>query len=100
MMKKQLLLLVMMLLPMVANAADVVIDGIFYNLSQNNKTAEVAKGEYTGDVIIPTSITFGGTTYSVNKIGSGAFSSCKSLKSVSIPESVTHIGEQAFQYCI
>jgi len=101
-MKKQLLSLVMMSLSMVANAADVVIDGIFYNISQNNKTAEVThnqNGGYTGEVIIPTSITFGGTTYSVNKIGSGAFYGCKSLISVSIPESVKQIGEKAFTYC-
>ena len=41
MMKKQLLLFTMMLLPMVASADAVEIGGIYYNLSANEKVAEV-----------------------------------------------------------
>ena len=98
-MKKIILLAIAISLTMTTKAADVIIDGIFYNLSQDEKTAEVTSGNYTGVVNIPSSITFGGTAYCVNKIGSRAFYACKSLISVSIPESVTHIGEQAFLYC-
>ena len=56
-MKKQLLLLVMMLLPMVASAGDVVeVDGIYYNLIEKSKEAEVTKnpnGNYRISVDIP-----------------------------------------------
>ena len=97
-MKKVFLLSILIFLTMVAKAADVVIDGIFYNLSPNDKTAEVVGilSEKT-DANIPASITSEGTTYSVNKISS--FNSSKSLISVTIPESVITIGEKAFLFC-
>ena len=76
-MKKQLLLLVLMLLPMMAMAADSVeIDGIWYNLVSKTKTAEVAKkpsGEYSGAIVIPEKVTYNGTEYSVTSIGANAF---------------------------
>ena len=57
-MKKQLLLLMMILLPMVSNAEPVEIDGIYYNLISKIKEAEVTSNpnKYFGDIIIPTSI--------------------------------------------
>ena len=45
-MKKQLLLLVMMLLPMAVWADPVEIDGIYYNLISKIKEAEVTHGNY------------------------------------------------------
>ena len=50
-MKKQLLLFIMMLLPMVASADAVEINGIYYNLISKGHVAEVTKkpsGKYTG----------------------------------------------------
>ncbi|MDY5921833.1 MAG: leucine-rich repeat domain-containing protein [Candidatus Onthomorpha sp.] len=53
----------------------------------------------SGDVVIPSSVTNNGTTYSVTSIGDRAFYECSSLTSVTIPNSVTSIGNYAFKNC-
>lgn len=103
-MKKQLLLLVLMLVPILANAYDTIIGGIYYNLIDKTKDAEVTFFEenyssYSGDVIIPEKITYNGIEYTVTAIGDKAFRKCGTLMSVTIPNTVTSIGNYAFQSC-
>ena len=83
-----------------ASAYNVKIDGIYYYLTGN--TAEVTDGgeKYRGKVVIPSSITVEGQEYPVTSIGYRAFYECSSLTSVTIPNSVTSIGDLAFAYCI
>ena len=90
-----------MLLPMVAGAESVEIDGIYYNLIPKGKVAEVTinSNKYSGSVDIPASITYNGTVYNVEGIGSSAFDNCSDLTSVTIPNSVTRIGVGAFSHC-
>ena len=100
-MKKQLLLLVMMLLPMVASADAIEIDGIWYNLISKAKIAEVTEkpsGYYSGTIEIPEKVSYEGEEYNVTKIGS-AFSFCTGLTSITIPNTVTTIGGSAFWEC-
>ena len=90
-------------------AHDFEVDGIYYNIiSASDLTIEVTyqgssydtiDNEYTGDVKVPSTVTYNGSTYSVTTIGETAFCYCSSLTSVTIPSSVTSINDYAFCYC-
>ena len=90
----------MMLLPL-AVSAEVEVDGIFYNLNTDAKTAEVTEGSrlYAGDIVIPSLITVDDVDYNVTSIGEDAFTYCQNLTSVVIPEGVTSIYYNAFYLC-
>jgi len=106
-MKKHLLLLLLPLLVLCAKADPVEIDGIYYNLVTKAKIAEVAKtpndtyyiSNYSGNVVIPKTVTYEGVKYDVTSIGALAFANCQSLTSVTIPNSVTTICNNAFLNC-
>lgn len=88
------------------SASDFKFDGLCYNIiSEYNRTVEVThptNGIYNdyakGKVIIPERVFKSSTSYTVTKIGDGAFSSCR-ITNVEIPNTVTEIGEGAFQDC-
>ena len=106
-MKKNLTLLFAVLLSMVSIksfAHDIEVansDGktIYYIYTNNNTELAVSyrgsgyysySNEYSGDVVIPESVTYNGITYSVTSIGFVAFRECRSLTSITIPNSVTN----------
>ena len=91
-MKKQILFLVMILLPMLASAqSSVKIDDIYYMLNTVDKTAEVTRGGYSGVIVIPSTVTKDDVEYTVTSIASNAFYNSPQLTSVTIPKSVTTI---------
>lgn len=53
----------------------------------------------TGDLIIPDSVTYEGTTYPVSFIDACAFFNCDGLTSVHIPNTIVHISQFAFALC-
>ena len=85
-----------------ANAYDFEVDGIYYNiLSAGNLTAEVTNGDknYSGNVTIPSTVTYKSKILTVTSIGDKAFRDCSGLTSVIIGNSVTSIGQYAFYNC-
>ena len=97
-MRKPFLLFILTILPIVAMADAVEIDGIFFNLNGEEKVAEVTikPSYYTGVVNIPQTVTYENVTYNVTSIGKQAFERCSSLTSVTIPNGVKSIGISAF----
>ena len=84
----------------ISASADVVeVDGIYYDISETTATVTYGDNKYSGDIVIPESITYNGSKYSVTSIGNYAFWDCYGLTSVTIPNSVTSIGDYVFSYC-
>lgn len=89
------------LLPARMAAYDFVVDGIYYNANDSTGTAAVtfrstSYNSYSGDVVIPESVTNDGKTYQVTEVGEYAFRDCKNLTSVTIPNSISSMGTYAF----
>ena len=81
-----------------ANAEAVEIDGIYYNLVSKIKEATVIRNPngYSGDLIIPSKITYEGIEYNV-LIGNSAFNG-SNLSSLTISNGVS-ISDDAFRNC-
>lgn len=84
---------------------------LYYDISGSNTVTVVAlfgtgwggsaaaeAGKPTGNLVIPDSVTYEGTTYIVRAIGDYAFTNCWGLTSVTIPSTVISIGSEAFKY--
>ena len=107
-MQKIFLLLTLLCLSLSARAHDAEVDGIFYNLDAVNRTATVTfqgdhswdYNEYSGNVVIPETVTYGDITYSVTSLGWYCFYGCSSLTSITLPNSVTSLGDGSFYGCI
>ena len=106
---KHLFTALLLLCTTVVTAHNFEVGGIYYNiLSKTDKTVEVTcKGssyshysnEYSGSVVIPETVTYNETIYTVISIEDYAFSYCSELTSVVIGNSVTIIEHNAFNGC-
>ena len=92
--------LILSVLFSISASADVVeVDGIYYYISETTATVTSGEKKYSGDIVIPESITYNDSKYSVTCIKYNAFMECTGLTSVAIPNSVTCIGDAAFYEC-
>ena len=78
-------------------------NGIYYNKLSNEEVEvtyrSVATPSYSGDIVIPATVTTNNVTYKVTAIGDRAFDSCSELTSVSLPNTITSFGSMAFYAC-
>lgn len=99
-MKKLSILLTLLLLPLAAAMAEEAeIGGIRYNLDAGTKQATViqkAEGKYEGDIAIPSSVSYGGTSYNVTAIGTEAFADCPNIESITLAQGLKTIEARAF----
>ena len=87
-----------------ASANGTLVGELYYTFSGSNATVTYTcaekpsasgQNEYTGDIVIPATVNYGGTDYTVTEIGEGAFFR-STITSVQIPEGVTLINKEAF----
>ena len=77
-------------------------DGIIYERSGHSSFVEVAgmtseySSTYSGDLIIPETVEYDGKVYTVDAIRADAFAGYTSLKSISLPNTITRIEFEAF----
>lgn len=75
------------------------VNGIYYYIQIGTAVVTSNSEHYSGDIVIPSEITFNNSKYIVTSIGYNAFGSCSELTSITIPNSVTSIGKNAFEGC-
>lgn len=101
--KHWLITTAVLLCSVTASAQSFEVDGIYYNVtSSTDLTAEVVpcvNNKYEGSIVIPSQVSYLNKEYTVTRVGSFAFSQCFNLSSITLPNTVTSIGSQAFQYC-
>ena len=94
----------------IAQGVDYTSDGIYYILENGEASVtfnerdldeddEPDYNDYSGVVVIPSSVTYYENTFPVTSIGRFAFRNCSGLTSVTIPSSVKSIDFGAFQEC-
>lgn len=95
------------------SASDTAVDGIYYNFDDATLTAKVTyrgaeddwmydtTGDlaYVGDLVIPASVTYNGKVYTVVGLDVDALINSKKLLTLSLPATVTSIGNGAFTLC-
>ena len=130
-MKKLLVLLVLSFFVPVSKAASFTVDGIYYYTIDDERvgvkvdfdfdptTYNVTYHYYTGNLSIPSSVTYNEKTYKVTRvdlygcseltsvslpstleeIAECGFQDCSQLTQITLPESLKKIGRSAFSYC-
>ncbi len=83
---------------------DFSVDGFYFLKLDDGSVAvmdsvyQKATSTYTGDLVIPASVEYEGTPYTVSSIFEYAFYNC-TITSITLPETITSIGDVAFGRC-
>lgn len=74
-------------------------DGLLYRILSENEVEVIKRdSDYSGNIIIPSSIEYNNTIYKVTSIGE-AFKGCSDLISVSVPSTVLSLENYCFANC-
>lgn len=74
-------------------------NGIYYDIVNGKAVVVSGNANYSGDVVIPETVEYGGQHYVVDSIGEWAFNACSGVMSVKLPEKLRVIGRLAFVDC-
>lgn len=107
-MKKFFFTLCCILTSVLGYAYDFEVDGIYYHIiSYEDLTVGVTSKEisngyavthYTGDIVIPSTVTFANRTFTVTEIEYPAFYESKELSSISLPNTIKKVEGSSFAY--
>ena len=98
--KRNVLLLLFMVAFSLTAKASYEINGLYYDLNTSTKTATLTYENTTTSnysklpksVVIPETVEYNGSVYTVTSIANRTFANCKSLESISIPGTVETVG--------
>ena len=97
---------VLLFMCITANAYDVMVDSVYYNLNLTDQTATVADPStenvtayYKGKVVVPASFTYKGRTFTVVGVADKAFSGSDSLTSVTLPNTIKDLPSTVLLPC-
>ncbi len=74
-------------------------DGLDYEIIGSDEARLLGNTSYAGNLVIPETVTVGGSEYKVVEIAENAFNNDDALTSVVIPATVRKIYSNAFSYC-
>ena len=81
---------------LIENGNTVTIDNLEYKLNDDDTAQIIGYMGESENITIPESISYEGYTFTVTSIGDSVFSNCDNLISVTIPNSVKRLGDNAF----
>lgn len=93
-MKKLLLLSIVVLLPLLANAYDFAIGDLCYTITSTEErtvSVEAASENLEGEVVIPSTVTYNGVEFTVTRIADNGFAKCFYITTLTIPGTINNI---------
>lgn len=76
---------------------------LYYNvLSSLDKTVEVTNSpsqNYSGSIVVPSTVDYNGVTYNVVAVGNNAFGFCEQLEKITLSAGIKKLDFEAFGYC-
>lgn len=90
----------MAVLSSIATRGATKVNGIYYNFNGSEASVERNNTDkYSGDIVVPSYVTYNNKTYTVTSVGWLAFYQCYELTSVSLPSTIKKFDSQIFRDC-